>query len=754
MQEYRSHNHQSKSSLQASRRSWFDAFTLSWHVALHMNMSQVMVLKALRGVIGIVFPLVVGLITGHIVEGATIAGGAALWTVMNMTSPNHARLRVLFLSCASMGIGAFLGSVIGTLPVMPILVVGAVAFIAGLLVAVSLPVAMIGMQSLVAVMFLMSFARDPLHAFFQAVLVFTGAFLALLLEISFSPWRRTGAERKMLSLFFERLAEVASATDDNLGEHNKDLRAALVQSQAILLDRDDHRPQGRALFALYGEAEQMRLFLIVLHRLKQHLREKSPGAKEDIRYLEQLLQEFSRKLQSVSQHLTLGPGALQREEEVEQFQSNEKLETILFQTQQWLARSPEPQTDVQSILVSAQRMIHLLSKIERLAQTWRYPDPQVLAEYTLHQHSVWAEFYNVRAILRANLTFRSTAFRHAVRLGVTLALTTALYHIPGWPIGRGYWISFTAFVILKPDFHTTLTRSVSRLVGTLSGVILATVLLLTLKPTPDVLILVVAITAYITLASFFINYALYSASVTVAAVCLLALVTPQPLANVFDRAIDTLIGGALAFCMFLIWPTWEYTQLSPNIVTRVDTLRKHFLAVMETYIHPDAPHTERVAPRHREARLAYSNVEASLERITHEPHHALHFNVARTHGLLEALNSISLNVLALEGYQLNEVVLPPDTQDRLRFFVKEVDATLQRLSQALAAAQPETISCVDLAASLHTLTEIEVSRQPLQESEAAEQSFLLKEAEQIVRTLEIISQLLPLSDPEHEVARA
>ncbi|GLV53278.1 hypothetical protein KDH_01330 [Dictyobacter sp. S3.2.2.5] len=716
-----------------------------------MDMSQAMVLTALRGAVGIVLPLAVGLTTGHIVEGATVAGGTALWTVMNTTNPNHARLRVLFLSCVSMGIGAFIGSLIGTLPILPILIVGAVAFVAGLLAAVSLSVAMIGMQSLVAVLFLQSFARDPLHAFLQAALVFAGALLAFLLEILLSPWRRTGAERKMLSLFFERLAEMAGATDDNLGVHNKVLRAALVQSQAILLDRDDHRPQGRALFALYGEAERMRLLLIVLHRLKQELRETSSEPEEGIISLEHLLQELSRKLRSVSQHLILRSDASFRETGAEQLRSNEKIETLLSQAQQWQASSPELQARVQNILVYAQRATRLLYRIECLAQTWRYPDPVVLAEYTLHHHSAWAELHNVQAILRANLSFRSTAFRHAIRLGVTLALTTALYHLPGWPIGRGYWISFTAFAILKPDFNTTLTRSVSRLVGTLGGVILATVLLVALKPTPAMLVLIVAIAAYITLASFFVNYALYSASITIAAVCLLALVTPHPLTNIFDRTFDTLIGGALALFMFLIWPTWAHTQLYPNMVARIETLRKHFLAVMDTYIHPDTSHAERVASRHREARLAYSNVEASLERIMHEPHHAFYFDAVRVQGLLEALNSFSLNVLALEGYQFNEVVLSPAMRDQLGPFVKAVDTTMQRLSQLLTTTQTDAISCADLETALHALTEIETPGLPWQESEAVEQSFLVKEGEQIVHTLEIISQLLPVSDPEREV---
>ena len=109
-------------------------------------------------------------------------------------------------------------------------------------------------------------------------------------------------------------------------------------------------------------------------------------------------------------------------------------------------------------------------------------------------------------------------------------------------------------------------------------------------------------------------------------------------------------------------------------------------------------------------------------------------------------------MLALEGYQLNEVVLPSTIYDPLSLFVKEIDKTLQHLSQALVASQPVEISCAAINAALHTLTETETSKQLVQDFSAVEQSFLTKEAEQIVRTIEIISQFLPISNLEREMA--
>ena len=74
--------------------------------------------------------------------------------------------------------------------------------------------------------------------------------------------------------------------------------------------------------------------------------------------------------------------------------------------------------------------------------------------------------------LRANLSFESAAFRHGVRLAVTLASTTALYHAFSLP--RGYWVTLTALIVLKPDFQETFARGVGRVAGTVLGATLAT----------------------------------------------------------------------------------------------------------------------------------------------------------------------------------------------------------------------------------------------------------------------------------------
>jgi len=113
-------------------------------------------------------------------------------------------------------------------------------------------------------------------------------------------------------------------------------------------------------------------------------------------------------------------------------------------------------------------------------------------------------------------------------------------------VQRGYWIPLTALLVLKPDFRTTFARGVARLIGTMLGAVLTTLLVAVLAPTQELLVMLDAIMAYLAFSFLYANYAIFSAFITMETVFLLTFVVPQPLETVTYRAIDTAIGGILA----------------------------------------------------------------------------------------------------------------------------------------------------------------------------------------------------------------
>jgi uncharacterized membrane protein YccC len=97
------------------------------------------------------------------------------------------------------------------------------------------------------------------------------------------------------------------------------------------------------------------------------------------------------------------------------------------------------------------------------------------------------------AILRSNLTFQSVTFRHAIRLGASAAIATAIaetLHLP-----RGYWVVVTVLVVLKPNFGGTIERVMQRIVGTIVGGVIAMLITLSIRD-ERILFLYIALLAF------------------------------------------------------------------------------------------------------------------------------------------------------------------------------------------------------------------------------------------------------------------
>src|ERR1019366_3520328 len=86
------------------------------------------------------------------------------------------------------------------------------------------------------------------------------------------------------------------------------------------------------------------------------------------------------------------------------------------------------------------------------------------------------------AMLRANLSLRSAACRHDIRLAACVALGDAVGR--GFDLHRSYWLPMTVAIVLKPDFASTFSRGVLRLAGTFAGLIFATPLFHLLPAAP------------------------------------------------------------------------------------------------------------------------------------------------------------------------------------------------------------------------------------------------------------------------------
>ncbi len=166
------------------------------------------------------------------------------------------------------------------------------------------------------------------------------------------------------------------------------------------------------------------------------------------------------------------------------------------------------------------------------------------------------ETWSARAALealRANLSLHSTSFRHALRFGAALAAGVATY----WLIGmeeHGFWIPLTILFVLRPEEGETHHRLILRAAGTLVGLVLATALAEWLRGDEVAIALALTVATAFAYGLLTVQYALFTAAITIYAV-LLADSLGEPALHAADaRGVATAVGIAIAFAAFFLWP--------------------------------------------------------------------------------------------------------------------------------------------------------------------------------------------------------
>jgi uncharacterized membrane protein YccC len=216
--------------------------------------------------------------------------------------------------------------------------------------------------------------------------------------------------------------------------------------------------------------------------------------------------------------------------------------------------------------------------------------------------------------IRNNLTFRSTSFRHALRLGIATGLGSLLASV--FHLTRGYWIPMTVVLVLKPNFGGTLQRSVQRTTGTICGALLAAFLLLFLRDS----ILLFPILAVLSFATFTLrnrNYGLFALALTPMVMVMLDVAHPITTSDSLFRILYTIIGSFVALVSgYLLFPAWESRRLPFHIAEALRSEAVFVRALRDAIQHKE----ERpVSEFRRKAALAVSNAATAGQRLLGEP---------------------------------------------------------------------------------------------------------------------------------------
>lgn len=622
-----------------------------------VDRSKVAVEVGVRCSVGVAIALVVGELTGHATQGVTAAVGAINGGFASLQGTYRTRAAVVVIASAGSALAAFVAMTAGHVLGVDLVITAAVGFFSGLLVALGQSAAVVGIQALVGLVVFSQFALTPLVALREAGLIFAGGILQMLLVVVLWPLRRFPEERRALSDAFDRLASYAAAVPEN--------PSALMDVGAFTnlgdVLRDPQPLAGgtdvAALQSLGSQAERIRLELAAVARNLQRLRELEDGGQLPA----QAVAAMTGLLKASDKALAEAASAL-REMRVPTRWEDERgrFETALSQLEDSLTATADPvaRFTLESSYTSAQALAGQLRSVVRLAAVPAGGDPQALEEAAVTGRAVrrggratvardldWMR--EQVATLRANLDIRSEAFRHGVRVGGALVVGVAVSHF--FKQGHRYWLPLTVMIVLRPDFSSTITRGVSRVVGTIAGAGLVTLAVAELKPGHLGLTVMVVLFYLAAIALLLANYAIYSLCIASLVVTLLAFTGQPEVSLAGERSLYTVLGAFVALVAYLAWPTWAAVSLPERLSNLFSTEGRYGADVLAAWADPAKADRAKLQQARLAARLARSNAEAAVERSVSEPTRRELIPRERAAALLNAVRSYVQAVLSLHA---------------------------------------------------------------------------------------------------------
>jgi fusaric acid resistance family protein len=160
------------------------------------------------------------------------------------------------------------------------------------------------------------------------------------------------------------------------------------------------------------------------------------------------------------------------------------------------------------------------------------------------------------AAFASNFTMRSENLRHAIRLGVSLAVGVAIYRVFDMD-NHGFWIPLTILFVLRPDRDEAYLRLVLRVIGTVAGLALATSLSVTFGAEEAIVVVILSVATAFAFGLLTVNYALFTTAITVYVVVLTDTLGEPTWEADKLRLIGTAVGLLIIFLAFAIWPDPE-----------------------------------------------------------------------------------------------------------------------------------------------------------------------------------------------------
>ena len=283
--------------------------------------------------------------------------------------------------------------------------------------------------------------------------------------------------------------------------------------------------------------------------------------------------------------------------------------------------------------------------------------------------------------------------RFIARATVLQVLGVALFR--SLDIERGYWLPLTTLVVLQPEYGATRTRAGQRVLGTIAGGLLAS-LLLWLRLPPGVLLAAMAATMFFF--GFWLkrNYTIAVFFITLFVVLITEISSRVTFVFTLERLGATLAGGLLALLTAqLFWPVWEHTRF-PGLLAGALRANRSLLQIVADRLAAGGAYDEGVVAAKRAAESANHLAFASLQRMSGDPKDqqaGIAEAAALANGNQRLTRAITVVALHLERGA-------PLRRSDLAEFTATATAALEAIAAAVVAHQVDAAAFASLRATL------------------------------------------------------
>lgn len=567
---------------------WLDLGQFRWH--------DIELARSVRAALGVLAPLAIGLATGHSAYGSFAALGALPAGFVSFRGVTRTRVLAVGAAAAGMAISTFAGATSAYgLPWLLVPEVIIWAYLVGLIAALGTGAGVVAMQWAVALLIGSALPLSPGHAAVRAGLVLAGGLWQGTLVVLSWLLTRGSTERAALAASCQALSRYAAELGD--GKPGPPPPVMLPGTKALTdpnpLLRTDDRLQ---LTDLLEEAERIRSTLAAL----------GPAAPADTgpsaRGLAGLLARAAHVLGDIALALTGRPaeraGALGRAR-----QRLDHAPQLSDTRSRWAAEALAGQ--LRAAIRIAERLSDAEPDSARLG--WRGGDAD------LGRAGQRAALLTLRASLGPSSEAGLDAIRLAAVAGATEALVLAAR------LGHGYWGVITVFIVLKPDYGSTLQRGLQRAAGTIAGAWLGVATAELARAGSAAMLAGIGVSLIVAYAVFTVNYLLYAVFLTDFLVVLLALLGLPAEQTALARLSWTGIGVAVAVAGYLLWPTWEGPAASEKFAWLLESQGRYANALLRAYSRPASADPARLRSLQLAARRARGDAEASADRLADEP---------------------------------------------------------------------------------------------------------------------------------------